>query len=589
MTSIVTHLTDVIGAGFAAEGLDASYGEVGVSQRAELAQYQCNGALAAAKPAGRNPRELAEAVIGHVNDSGIAELSIAGPGFINITLTDDLLAAVTEGMRTHDRFDIDRVTHPKRIVVDYGGPNVAKELHIGHLRVAIIGEALKRLLRWQGHDVIGDVHLGDWGLQMGQLIAELEDRHPDWPFFDPRSEGPYPEAPPLKMEDFNEIYPVSSARMKTDAEFAERARRKTVELQEGRPGYRALWQHLRDVSIAAIKAVYDELDVEFDLWNGESSVAHLLDALVERLLEDGIAEHSEGAVVVEVSRPNDTAEIPPLMLVKSDGATLYTTWDVATIVDRIEQLKADEMYYIVDARQALHFEQVFRVVQRAGIVSTDVTLLSHEHVGTVNDKDGKPLRTRDGNLPLLRDVMREAIERAEVRLDENDIATEYPDDERTAIAHAVGIAALKYGDLLNHRSSNYNFDLDRFVSFSGKTGPYVLYGAVRIQSILRNAEERGLAPGVVIAPDRDAERNLMLRLMQLQQVIERTAEFKAPNHLAEYAYELTTDFNRFYEACHILNESDPERQSSWLGLVDVTLRQLRLVLDLLAITVPERM
>ncbi len=588
MTSLVAALSDIFGDAFVAEGLDRSYGEVGVSQRPELAQFQCNGALAAAKPSGRNPRELAEAVTARVADERIAALSIAGPGFINITVSDDYLAEVVEAMRVDERLSVPLVGEPRTIVVDYGGPNVAKELHIGHLRVAVIGEAIKRLLRWLGHRVIGDVHLGDWGTQMGQLIVELSDRHPDWPFFDPDNQGPFPEKPPITMEDFNEIYPTSTERMKTEAGFAERARQATVELQAGRPGYRALWEHFRTVSIDAIRAVYDRLNVDFDVWHGESTIDHLLGPVVAKLLEDGVAEYSDGAIVVDVAEPDDRSEIPPLMLVKSDGASLYTSWDVATIQYRVEEMDADVIIYVVDARQSLHFEQVFRVVRKAGIAPPHV-VLSHDVVGTVNDKSGKPLRTREGGIPLLRGVIDEAVHRAAERLDENEIATEYPPDERAAIVEAVGMAAVKYGDLLNHRSSNYNFDLDRFVSFTGKTGPYVLYGSVRIQSILRNAAGRSLEPGAVIAPEHEAERNLMLRLLQLEEILERSAEFKAPNHLAEYAYELTTDFNRFYEACHILNEQDPRRQASWLGLVDLTLRQLRLVLDLLAITVPERM
>jgi arginyl-tRNA synthetase len=586
--SIFKHLSSVFGDAFAALGLDPGFGEVVVSQRPELAQFQCNGALPAAKPAGRNPRELAEDVIGAIIDTTpFADLSIAGPGFINITLTDEYLGAHVADMSHDPRFGLDPVTS-KTIVVDYGGPNVAKELHVGHLRTAIIGESLKRLLRFVGHHVIGDVHLGDWGTNMGQLIVELEERHPQWPYFDPLSTGPYPDDSPVGLDELQEIYPVAAAKAKEDFGYAERARRATVELQEGRPGYRALWQHFRDESVDAIRAVYDDLGVEFDLWHGESTINDRLVPLVSRLVDSGAAVESDGALIIDVARNDDTKEIPPLLLVKSDGATLYTTWDVATIEDRIESLEVDEIIYVVDVRQALHFEQVFRASRRTGIVGPDV-LLEHAGVGTVNGPGGKPLKTRDGNLPLLRDLISDARAKAAERLDENDLATEYPPEEREEIAETVGVAALKFGDLSNHRSSDYIFDLDRFTSFDGKTGPYLLYGAVRMQSILRNAEAKGVRPGPILAPTAAAERNLMLHQIRMPLVVERAAEHRAPNHLAEYAYELVAAFSRFYEACHILSEDDALRQASWLALVDLTLRQVRLLLNLLGIDTPARM
>ena len=586
--SIFRDLSSVFGDAFASLGLAREFGEVGVSQRPELAQFQCNGALPAAKPAGRNPRELAEEVIAAVADtSAFSDLSIAGPGFINITLTDEYLGAYVADVSHDARFGLDPIT-PETIVVDYGGPNVAKELHVGHLRTAIIGESLKRLLRFVGHNVIGDVHLGDWGTNMGQLIVEMEERHPEWPYFDPLFTGPYPDESPVGMDDLQEIYPVAAAKAKEDAAYAEKARRATVELQGGRPGYRALWQHFRDESIDAIRAVYDDLGVEFDLWHGESTINDRLAPLVSRLVDSGAAIESDGALIIDVSFEDDTKEIPPLLLVKSDGATLYTTWDVATIEDRVEVLDVDEIIYVVDVRQALHFEQVFRASKRTGIASPDVHL-EHAGVGTVNGPGGRPLKTRDGNLPLLRDLISDAKTRAAERLDENNLATEYPAAEREEIAGIVGVAALKFGDLNNHRSSDYIFDLDRFTSFDGKTGPYLLYGAVRMQSILRNAEAKGLGPGSILAPSEPEERNLMLQLVRMPLVVERAAEHRAPNHLAEYTYELVAAFSRFYEACHILSETDPARQASWLALVDLTLRQVRLLLDLLGIDTPARM
>ena len=586
--SIFTQLSSAFGDAFASLGLDREFGDVVGSQRPELAQFQCNGALPAAKPAGRNPRELAEQVIDALADtSPFADLSIAGPGFINITLTDDYLGAYVAAAAADARFGLDPVA-PRTIVVDYGGPNVAKELHVGHLRTAIIGESLKRLLRFVGHNVIGDVHLGDWGTNMGQLIVEMEERHPEWPYFDPLFAGPYPDESPVGMDDLQEIYPVAAAKAKEDFGYAERARRATVELQEGRPGYRALWQHFRDESVDAIRAVYEDLGVEFDLWHGESTINDRLAPLVARLVDGGVAVESDGALIIDVARGDDTKEIPPLLLVKSDGATLYTTWDVATIEDRVEVLEVDEIIYVVDVRQALHFEQVFRAAKRTGIASPAVHL-EHAGVGTVNGPGGKPLKTRDGNLPLLRDLITDAKTKAALRLDENDLATEYPAAEREGIAETVGVAALKFGDLSNHRSSDYIFDLDRFTSFDGKTGPYLLYGAVRMQSILRNAEAKGLGPGPILAPSVAAERNLMLQQVRLPLVVERAAGHLAPNHLAEYAYELVAAFSRFYEACHILSETDAARQASWLSLVDLTLRQVRLLLGLLGIDAPARM
>jgi arginyl-tRNA synthetase len=586
--TLIDQLTGIFAEAFVSLGLDASYGAVTVSQRPELAQFQCNGALPAAKEAGKPPRDLAADVVQAVTDRSIfAELEIAGPGFINITLTNEALAAQVQEIGESERLGVPSV-EPRRIVIDYGGPNVAKELHVGHLRPAVIGESIKRLLRFVGHDVSGDVHLGDWGVPMGQLIAEMEDQQPDLPYFDPDRTDGYPATSPVTVEDLNEMYPAATAKSAADPAFAARAAQATRELQSGRPGYRALWQHFRDVSVAALREVYGELSVDFDLWYGESTIADRLEPMINRLRDQGDAVVSDGAVIIHVARADDTAEIPPMMLVKSDGATLYTSWDLATIEDRVEDLEADEMIYIVDSRQALHFEQVFRAARLTGIAD-DHIVLDHSGNGTVNGPDGKPLKTRDGDLPLLRDLIADAVDRAAERLDENDLAAGYNDAERAEIARKVGIAALKYGDLKNHRSSDYIFDLERFVSFEGKTGPYLLYGAVRIKSVLRNAADRGLAGGPILPPTVEAERSLMLQLTRLPQVVDRAIEFRAPNHLAEHAYDLVAAFSSFYEACHILREADAGRQASWLSLVDITLRQLELILSLLAIEVSERM
>ncbi len=586
--SLLSDLTAMFSDAFAVVGLDGGFGEVAISQRPDLSQFQCNGALAAAKTAGESPRRIAASVITAVGERPqLGTVSVEGPGFINIAVSDEFLASCVAAAAEDHRLGVP-LTTAKKVVVDYGGPNVAKELHVGHLRPVVIGDSIKRLLRFVGHDVIGDVHLGDWGIPIGQLICELEDRQPDLPYFDHLNTGPYPGESPVTVEDLQAMYPEAAARAREDAAFAERSRRAVVELHEGRPGYRSLWQHFRAVSVDAIRDVYDDLDVEFDLWHGESTINDRLGSMIARLVDSGLAEESEGALVIDVAEPGDKKVIPPFLLVKSDGATLYTTWDLATIEDRIETLEAQEIIYVVDVRQSLHFEQVFRAARRAGIAGEGV-VLEHAGNGTVNGPDGKPFKTRAGGLLRLRDLIAQVVERAGTRLDENDLAAGYPDDERAVIRHAVATAALKFGDLHNHRSSNYAFDIDRFTSFEGKTGPYLLYGAVRIKSILRKAAERNLAPGEIIPPTRDAERNLMLRLARLPEVISRAVEFRAPNYVAEYAYDIVTDFNRFYEVCHILREGDPVRQASWLGLVDLTLRQLNRLLDLLGITVPERM
>ena len=586
--SLISQLSQVFGDAFEAQGLERAYGEVVVSARPDLAQFQCNGAMPAAKRAGRNPRDLAQAVIDTIEDtSHFSELALAGPGFINITLTDGYLGKYVDSLGSDPTLGV--APRPgRRIVIDYGGPNVAKELHVGHLRPAIIGESVKRTLRALGHDVTGDVHLGDWGMPYGQLIIELEDRYPGLPYFDPQRTEGYPTDPPVSIEDLQELYPIAAARAKQDEAFAARARAAVVELQDGRPGYRALWQHMRNVSIEAIKAVYDRLDVEFDLWHGESTINRRLQPMIKRLVEDGYAVESGGALIIEVMTDEDTKEVPPLILLKSDGASLYTTWDLATIEDRIDELGAEEIIYIVDVRQGLHFEQVFRAAHKTGIAPPTV-ILEHSGNGTVNGPDGKPFKTREGGLLTLRELIDMVASRAAERLEENELATEFDDAEKAAIAERVGLAALKYGDLQNHRSSNYIFDIDRFTSFDGKTGPYLLYGAVRMKSVLREAAERGIKSGPVIAPVQEQERNLMLQLTRLPEVVERAGELRAPNHVAEYAYELVAEFSRFYEKCHILREADPARQASWLRLVETTLAELSLLLDLLTIEIPERM
>jgi arginyl-tRNA synthetase len=591
--SLQSKLTAVFADAFAAEGVDAEYGEVVVSQRPELADYQCNGALGAAKAAGRNPRGLAEAVAMSIDAPDLIEsLEIAGPGFINIVVTPTLLTSTVADMALSDRLGVAVVDDPKTVVVDYGGPNMSKSLHVGHLRAAVIGESIKRLFRFLGHNTIGDIHMGDWGMPIGQLIIELEDRQPDLPYFDPEydesTDGPYPDTPPVDLDQLSEMYTVITKRYAEDPAVAERARAATFELQNGRAGYLALWRHFRDVSVSGQRVDFAALNVTFDVWYGESTVHDRLAPMVERLVTSGDARDSDGAVVIDVSEPDDAKELPPLLLTRSDGSYLYATTDMATIEMRVQEMDADVMLYVVDVRQSLHFEQVFRAVRSAGI-SPQQVVLEHIGFGTVNGPDGKPFKTREGGVLRLGELIELITDAARARLSEAHIAESYPEEERERIARQVGLAALKFGDLSNHRTSNYVFDLDRFSAFEGKTGPYLQYSAVRIKSILRKAAETGISAGRLVEPTVDQERGLMLRLVRLPEVLERSATLRAPNVIAEYAYEVATDFSRFYEHCHILSESDAERQASWLALVELTLGVIDLLLDLLGIEIPDRM
>ena len=479
-------------------------------------------------------------------------------------------------------------TTPRKFIVDYGGANVAKPMHIGHLRAAIIGESVKRLAHFAGHHVLGDVHLGDWGLQMGQVIAELADRHPDWRYFDAGFSGPYPDQSPITMAELDEIYPTASQRAKNDPAFMELARQATVELQAGRAGYYALWQHFVNVSVASLKADYADLNVHFDLWLGESDTQSLLDELIARLKNAGYAHESEGALVVDVTEPEDKKELPPLLLVKSDGAVLYGTTDLATIELRVQELNAETVLYIVDKRQSLHFDQVFRAARKTGIAPAGLGL-EHLGFGTMNGKDGKPFKTRAGGVMKLRFLIEMVTEKARERLAEVEAAQGYPADEKEEIARLVGVATLKFADLSNQRTQDYVFDLDRFSAFEGRTGPYLLYTATRTKSILRKAIVEGFTASALIAPADEIERALLLKLAEFPDVVESAFDQRMPHHLCEYAYTLGNAFNRFYHEHHILTESDRAQQGSWLMLAQFSMETLELVLDLLGIDVPQRM
>lgn len=589
MPSVTRDLTERMAEAFVAAGFDRQYSDVVVSSRPDLGQYQCNGALAAAKAYRSNPRQIAQAVVDKLEDPAtFKNLSLAGPGFINIVLADAVLTDYVQRMANDDRLACPLPEQALKIVVDYGGPNVAKPLHVGHVRPAIIGESIKRLARFLGHTVLGDVHLGDWGLQMGMLIAELARRQPDLVYFDPDYTGEYPGEPPISLHDLEEMYPTASQRSKDDPVFLETARQATAELQNGRPGYHALWRHFVNLSVTEMKADYKKLGVEFDLWLGESDAHPYIEAMVTRLKADGYAQESRGALIVDVSLPDDKQEIPPMILLKSDGAALYSTTDLATIVQRMQDYQPDMILYVVDQRQSNHFNQVFRAAYKSGIVP-ETTLLEHDSFGTMNGKDGKPFKTRAGGNTPLKQLLQLVTDKARERMNEIDVSKELDDAEREHIAELVGMATLKFADLSNHRTKDYIFDLDRFSSFEGKTGPYLLYTAVRGRSILRRAAESGLQPGPILPPSSDTERNVLLELLKLSDILSYAFDTRSPNHLCEYAYDLATAFNRFYHEHHILRETDPDRQASWLGLSELAARTLELVLDLLGIAVPERM
>jgi len=593
--SLIDDLSDACADAFAAEGLDRGFGRVQPSDRPDLSQFQCNGALAAAKAARADPRAVGEKIAERLRaDPRFADVAVAGPGFLNLTLTDEALSGVFADVVAAGAGAAPRAERAETIVVDYGGANVAKPLHVGHLRSAIIGESLKRILRAMGHRAIGDVHLGDWGLQMGQLISTLAIERPDLPHFDAGFDGPYPDEPVVSLEELTALYPRASKASKDDEERRNAARRATAELQAGRPGYRALWRDFVAVSVPAVKAEYAELGVSFDLWKGESDVQHLIAEMVDDLAERGVSEPSDGAVVVRVAREDDAKEIPPLILVTRDGSAVYATTDLATILDRRESIGPDRALYVVDQRQAQHFEQVFRAATKAGYATEDA--LEHVGFGTMNGTDGKPFKTRAGGVLRLRDLIDMVHQRARARIEEGGVAEDLPDAERDDIAKKVGIAALKFADLMNPRVSDYVFDLDRFLAFEGKTGPYLLYALVRIKSLLRRAAEAGLAPSTDAADGSGAgvaegapERALVLALAAYPDAVRHAADKRAPHLLCDHAYGLAQAFAKFYAARRVLDETDAARRSARLALAAAVGDQLSAALDLLGVPAPERM
>ncbi len=589
MTSLAQKLSDIVGAAFEAENLPVDLGAVRVSDRPDLAQFQCNGAMAAAKIAKCAPRQVAEAICKRLEGhEALAKVEIAGPGFINIDLKDEFINSHLADFSHSKTLGADPAGAGQTIVLDYGGPNIAKAMHVGHLRSSIIGDSVRRICLFAGYNALGDVHMGDWGTQMGQVISELEIMHPDWPYFDQSFKGKYPEESPLSMADLEDIYPKASAACKADEKRADLARQATVELQQGRSGYRALWQHLVNVSIDSMKANFDILGVHFDLWKGESSVHPRVLPMIQSLTKKNLAIESDGALVVPVARNDDSKEFPPLMLRKRDGAVIYGTTDLATIVERMEVDKPAKIIYIVDQRQSLHFEQVFRAARLSNIAPEGQVELIHAGFGTMNGTDGKPFKTRAGGVMRLEDLIAMGIEKANARLDEAHLAADMEPSERAEIAYKVAIAAIRFADLQNNRVADYVFDLDRLTAFEGKTGPYLLYQAVRIKSLLRKAADKGLMPSETLDL-RDEDRPLGLLLAEFPDHFALALKNYTPHVLCDYAYKLAQAFSSFYGNCHILSEEDAVLRGSRLKLCEMTARQLETILDLLGIQIPERM
>ena len=586
MTDLKRRLSEAASAAFVAAGLDGDLGRVTVSDRPDLADFQCNGALAAAKAAKANPRVLAEQVAAVLKaDPRLASVEIAGPGFINLVLTDAELTRRAQEIAADPRLGAARVETPRRVVVDYGGPNVAKPMHVGHLRASIIGESLKRLFRHRGDQVWGDAHFGDWGFQMGLLIVAVGDEQPDLPFLD-EGDGPFPAESPVTLADLERLYPLAAARAKTDPDYRDRARRATALLQAGRPGYRALWRGFVEVSRTALEREFNALDIRFDLWNGESDADPLIPDMVAELDAKGLLELDQGARIVRVAQEGDKRELPPLLVVSSEGSAMYGTTDLATILDRRRRFDPDLILYVVDQRQADHFEQVFRAARMAGYAAEGG--LEHIGFGTMNGPDGKPFKTREGGVLKLHDLIEMARDKARARLRDAGLGAELSPEAFEDTAHKVAVAALKFADLGNFRGTSYVFDLDRFMSFEGKTGPYLLYQAVRIKSVLRKAAEQGLTPGQILVAD-PAERELTLALDAYDTALSEAYGKRAPNLIAEHAYRLAQTFSKFYAACPILVAEDVKTRESRLGFAKAALEQLDSALSLLGIESPDRM
>ena len=582
MKKILDIITAKMQKAFEEAGYEPAFGRVTVSNRPDLCEYQCNGALAAAKQYKCAPIQIAKAVADKLDAADFAMIDAVMPGFINLKLSDAFLQNYLESMRTAPDFGVEKIGAGLTAVVDYGGANVAKPLHIGHLRPAIIGEALKRLHKFLGYNTIGDVHLGDWGLQMGLIIAELQERQPDLPYFDPDFTGDYPTQSPFTLSELEEIYPTASSK-KSDPAFAEKAHIATYELQQGRRGYRAIWDHIMGVSLPDLRRIYDILDVHFEKWLGESDADPYIPAMIDDLKARGLAVQSEGAWVVPVAEESDKKEVPPMILVKSDGSAIYATTDLATMVQRMQDWAPDKMLYVTDKRQNLHFEQVFRAARKSGIVK-DTTVLEHVGHGTMNGKDGKPFKTRDGGVLRLEQLIQDMTDFVRAKVVENQIVA---DEDVEATTQKIALAALKYGDLSNQPTKDYNFDLERFAAFEGNTGPYILYTIVRIKSILSRYGAWENLP--IQSASNPFAKELMLSITKFGPTLEAALKALAPNMICAYIYELAGAVNKFYHETRILTEEDEGLKAGYIALIGLAKNILETSIDILGFSAPEKM
>ncbi len=590
MKKIIELISDEMKNAFEQAGYARELGKVTLSNRPDLCEYQCNGAMAGAKQYKKAPIMIAGDVAAKLADSKVFERAEAvAPGFLNLILRKEFVGEYIRDMRADSKYGLEEVQAPAKIVIDYGGPNVAKPLHVGHLRSAIIGESIKRIARYMGHEVVGDIHLGDWGQPMGLIMNELKVRKPELVYFDEDYAGEYPAEPPFTIAELEEIYPFASRRSKEDEAYKADAMACTYKLQSGVRGYRALWNHIIAVSVADLKKNYEKLNVDFDLWNGESAVHDLIPQMVDAMKAGGYAYVSEGALVVDVKEDTDTKEVPPCMILKSDGAALYNTTDLATIMMRMETEKPDRIVYVVDKRQELYFEQVFRCARKTKLVQDD-TELRFLGFGTMNGRDGKPFKTREGGVMRLESLIGEINDEMFCKIKES---RETTDEEAAATAQVVGLAALKYGDLSNQASKDYIFDIDRFTSSEGDTGPYILYTIVRIKSILAKYSENGgdvaAVRSGIKAPVNDSEKQLMMALAKFNASVEAACEEYAPHRICAYIYDLANAFNHFYHETKILAEEDGSRKAGWIALLVLARDVLETSIDLLGFSAPERM
>ena len=588
MKRISDFIAEELAAAFEAAGYDRNYAKVTLSNRPDLCEYQCNGAMAGAKAYHKAPIMIAQDVVAKLEGSGcFCDVQAVNPGFINLKLDERFVADYLDEMETDEDLGLNKTDNPKMIVIDYGGPNVAKPLHVGHLRSAIIGESVKRIARKMGHNVLGDIHLGDWGYQMGLIITELKERKPELPYFDENFKGEYPAEAPFTISELEEIYPTASGKAKEDEEYRERALHATYLLQNGHKGYTAIWNHIMHVSVNDLKKNYANLNVDFDLWKGESDAQAYIPDMIERLKKEGFAHVDDGALVIDVQEESDTKEIPPCMIQKSDGASLYGTTDLATLVQRVEDYHPDKVIYVVDKRQELHFVQVFRAAKKTGIVPSE-TELTFLGFGTMNGKDGKPFKTREGGVMRLENLITEIQEEMYKKITDNRTVEE---EEAKNTAKTVGMAAIKYGDLSNQASKDYVFDVDRFTSFEGNTGPYILYTIVRIKSILNKYQEEGKAvTGLKVNQQSgESEKALMLALVKYNEMMENAYEELAPHKICAYIYDLANAFNHFYHETKILAEENEAKKQGYIALLILTKKVLESCIDVLGFEAPERM